>query len=327
MKVLLLGAGAVGARAARQLVESDEVGRVTLAGAGERARAALADSTGPKVHDGGGGLGLDQRVDVVVVAGPPGTHVEAAQAHLSEGRAVVSCSDAVEDVEGLLRLDAEARARRVPVVIGAGFSPGYTCLLARHAASGFDRVDEVHVARGGTGGPSCARQHHRALGGTALDWRDGGWQRRRGGSGRELCWFPDPIGAADCYRAALPDALLLVRAFPGVERVTARLAASRRDRLTAHLPMLRRPHPEGVVGAARVEVRGRRAGAREVVVLGALDRPAVAAGAVLALAARWAAAGRLPAGAIGLAEVDGPLAFLGALADLGIKAAMFEGTG
>ena len=27
-----------------------------------------------------------------------------------------------------------------------------------------------------------------------------------GGTGRELCWFPDPIGGRDCYRAALADA-------------------------------------------------------------------------------------------------------------------------
>ena len=42
-------------------------------------------------------------------------------------------------------------------------------------------------------------------------------------------------------------------AFPGVARVTARLSATRRDRITAHLPMLRQPHPEGAECA--VEVR------------------------------------------------------------------------
>src|SRR3546814_1708122 len=103
------------------------------------------------------------------------------------------------------------------------------------------------------------------------------------GSGRELCWFPDPIGAEDCYRAELPDAVLLVPHFPLVDRVTARLSATRRDRITAHLPMLRKPHPEGLVGAVRVEVRGRRDGVQDVNVLGAPDRPAVASGAVAAL--------------------------------------------
>jgi saccharopine dehydrogenase-like NADP-dependent oxidoreductase len=326
VRVLLLGSGAVGARAARQLVEADDVTHLLVAGGGAASREALVRGSGAKAQDGGPGHLPDRlRADVVVLAGPAGTHIDAARDHLEAGRPVVSCSDSMDDVEALLALDAQARARGVPVVVGAGFSPGYSCLLARHAAAELDRVDEVHVARSGTGGPECARQHHRALSGTARDWRDGDWQHRRAGSGRELCWFPDPIGAEDCYRAELPDALLLVPAFPGVERVTARLAASRRDRLTAHLPMLRRPHPEGLVGAVRVEVRGRRGTAQDVVVYGALDRPAVAAGAVAALAARWAVHGRIAAGAAGLATLADPLPFLAELSDIGIRAAAFEG--
>ena len=168
---------------------------------------------------------------------------------------------------------------------------------------------EVHVARLGTGGPACAAQHHRALRGGAVDWRAGGWQRRNAGSGRELLWFPDPVGAADCYRAGLPDPLLLVNALRGVpagadlERVTSRLAATRRDRLTSRLPMLRRPHPEGTIGAVRAEVRGRVDGRYETVVYGAFDRPGVAAGAVAAVAAVAVVRGEagLPAGAGGLA--------------------------
>lgn len=323
-QILLLGAGAVGARAARQLVEASDVDEVLIADPDAGRRRAVVTSTGGKARDGGDGTSVGP-VDGVLLAGPNGTHVEAARAHLALGRPVVSCADAIDDVQGLLDLDAEATERRVAVVVGAGFSPGLTCVLARHAAAAFEVVDEIHVARSGTGGPACARAHHGALTGTALDWRDGGWQRRTAGSGRELCWFPDPIGAEDCYRAELPDALLLVPAFPGVERVTARLSASRRDRLTAHLPMLRKPHPEGLVGAVRVEVRGKRAGVQDVVVLGALDRPAVASGAVAALALRWALHGRLAPGAAGLAQVTESVPFLAELAQVGIKAAAFGG--
>jgi len=327
MRVLLVGAGAVGARAARQLVEAADVEEVVVVGSGAARRASVVKSSGDHATDGGDGPddATGGRVDAVLLAGSAGTHLDAARHHLALGRPVVSCADAVDDVRGLLDLDAEARERGVAVIVGAGFSPGLTCLLARHAATGFERVDEIHVARSGTGGPACARQHHRALTGTALDWRDGGWQRRAAGSGRELCWFPDPIGAEDCYRAELPDALLLVPAFPGVGRVTARLAATRRDRVTAHLPMLRKPHPEGLVGAVRVEVRGRRDGVQDVVVLGALDRPAVATAAVAAMATRWVASRRPPPGAAGLAAVDDATPFLTELARVGVKAAVFEG--
>ena len=254
MRALVIGAGAVGARAIRQLVEQADVEQVGIVDDDRLRQEAVVESSGAKAVS----AGAEDEADVVVLAGPCGTHAALAAHHLGEGRPVVSTSDSIEDVRSLLDLDAEAEARGVPVVVGASFSPGYSCLLARYGTGTFDSISELHVARSGTGGPACARQHHRALTGQALDWRDGGWQRRPAGSGRELCWFPDPIGAEDCYRAELPDALLLVPAFPGVERVTARLAATRRDRFSAHLPMLRKPHPEGLVGAVRVEVRGRR---------------------------------------------------------------------
>ena len=108
--------------------------------------------------------------------------------------------------------------------------------------------------------------------------------------------------------------------------MTARTAANRRDRMTAHLPMLRPPHPEGQLGAVRVEVRGWRGVARTERILGAVDRPAVAAGAVAALAAQWTAEGRLGrAGAAGLGVMAEPVGFLSGLAERGVKAAVFEG--
>ena len=86
-------------------------------------------------------------------------------------------------------------------------------------------VDEIHIAMHGTGGPACARQHHHALGSRGRGWHDGAWIERPGGSGRELVWFPEPIGPADCYRGALGDPLVLHRAFPAAERISARVSA------------------------------------------------------------------------------------------------------
>lgn len=328
MKVAVLGAGAVGARAVRQLASTEAVTRVTVADPiGRRAEAveqAVADAARVEavpVADWSSGA------DVAVLCHPGGDHGEQARSALLQGLHVVSTSDDVDDVETLLGLDAMARGLDRSVVIGAGFAPGLTDLLAVHGAAQFDVVEEIHVAKVGTGGPACARSHHDALAGEAVDWRDGAWQRRRAGTGRELCWFPDPVRAQDCYRAAAPDALLLVPVFPAARRVTARVQANRRDRLTARLPMLRPPHPEGGIGAVRVELRGRRGTAQEVVVFGVMDRPAVAAGAVAALAAVAAGVGRLKRfGAAGLGELIEPVPFLADLARRGVKAAIFEGT-
>ena len=324
MHVAVVGLGAVGTRAARQLASTDEVERVTLYETQDGRVAEVSSSLGAKARAGRGTPEELEGVDVVLLATPSGQHLAPARTLVGRGIPVISTSDDVDEVRGLLDLGPEAEARGTSVAVGAVFSPGLTCLLARLAADRLDSVDEIHVARLGTGGPACARQHHGSLGGTALDWRDGGWQRRSAGSGRELSWFPDPIGAADCYRAALPDALLLVPAFPGVGRVTARLAATRRDRLTARLPMLRPPHPEGGLGAVRVEVRGRSDEGISVQILGAMDRPGVAGGAVAALAAVELGSGRAcHMGAGGLATMVEPKPFLRELARRGVKVASF----
>jgi hypothetical protein len=326
MRALVLGIGAVGTRLARQLVSSADVERVLLRDERTGRVEAVVASLGDRAVLDTDPYDAPADVDVVVLAGPAGTHRHQAEVFLRRGVPVVSVADGLADVRGLLDLDAEARERGITVVVGAGFAPGLSCLLARHAAARFDVVDEVHVARSGTGGPACARQHHQALAAAAVDFRDGGWQQRPGGSGRELCWFPDPIGARDCYRAALPDALLLVPAVPLVQRVTARLEATRRDRLSARLPMLWPTHPEGGPGALRVEVRGQQGNTHDIAVVGAMDRPAVAAGAVAAVAARAVVAGEVRrAGAAGLAELVEPVPFLAELRRRGVRAAVFEG--
>lgn len=324
MRVAVVGLGAVGTRAARQLASTDAVTEVVVRDARAPRVEEVASSLGARARAEVGPYPSPPEADVVVLAGNSEDQVAEARALVARGIRVVATADSVAATTALLDLGPEAEARGTTVAVGAAFSPGLTCVLARFAADRLDTVDEIHVARLGTGGPACARQHHQALAGVAIDWRDGGWQRRSAGSGRELSWFPDPIGAADCYRAALPDALLLVPAFRGVGRVTARLAATRRDRLTARLPMMRPPHPEAGLGAVRVEVRGRSEAGIQVEVLGAMDRPGVAGGAVAAVAAVELGAGRARrTGAAGLAELVAPGPFLAELARRGVKAARF----
>jgi len=279
-------------------------------------RADIARATARSI--GGAAIDVDhaQTADVVVLA-LPAPHAALARRFVSNGVSVVSMSDDVDDVRELLALGDLAGDNDIPLVIGAAMSPGLSGLLARLLADQLDTVDEIHVAMHGTGGPACARQHHRALGGTSIGLHDGEWIMRPGGAGRELCWFPEPINAYDCYRAEMPDPILLNRVFPDVERMTARMSATRRDRLTSRLPMLRPPHREGGIGAVRVEVRGGLAsGERETSIAGASVRSGIAAAAVATAMARWAASGpgisgpvllgdsRLPTAAL-LAEIGG----------------------
>jgi len=324
LRVGVIGVGNVGARVVRQLLSNDEIGLIRVVDAKPGRARDVVDAIGEHTSVANNASEID--VDVVLLCTAGGSHSGLARQALESGQHVVSVGDSIDDVRGLLDMDAEARVRGLSVVVGAGFAPGLSCILARHASRHFDAVEEIHVFKAGTGGPDCARQHHRALGGDAIDWRDGSFVDRRGRSGRELVWFPDPLGSRDCYRGALADALVLVPAFDRVERVTSRISATRRDRLTALLPMLRRPHADGGPGAIRVEVRGRQGSARDIVVLGAVDHPSGAAATVAAVAADRVLDGRWGApGARGLASIEDPVSWLADLAHRGVKAATFEG--
>jgi hypothetical protein len=218
--------------------------------------------------------------DIVVLA-HGGDHAPAVPGLLDRDLHVVTVGDSLDDTAALLDLDLDGLDRSL--VLGAALSPGLSGLLARQLASSFSSVDEIHVAVHGAAGPACARAHHRSLSGSSPAWRDGTWVDHVGGSGRELCWFPEPIGAKDSYRARIASPLLLHRAFPEAERISARRSARRRDRFTAWLPMLRPPHPEGGVGALRVEVRGAApSGARLCLVAGVAELVGTAAAATAA---------------------------------------------
>lgn len=327
MRALIIGAGAVGTNAAREFLGDPRTEQVIVHGRDRPRVTAAVEALGPgAVPESGHRVDIPDGTDVVVLTRPAGVMADARHA-LETGAHVVSAVDHPEVVRDLLGLDRVARRAERSVVVGAAMAPGLSCVLARFAAAEVDKVSEVHVASYGTGGPACARHHHTALSSDGVEWRDGAWHRHPGGSGRELVWFPEPIGGADCYRAGLADPFLLVGAFPDADWITARMEATRRDRLTAPLPMLRRPHPEGRVGGVRVQVMGWVAGTARAVVVGATARPALAAGVMAATAARWALDGRLARpGAAGLAElVDDPGRFLREATGGGITVARFEG--
>jgi hypothetical protein len=240
---------------------------------------------------------------------------------------VVSVSDELADVRSMLDLDDDARAAGVPLVVGAGMDPGLTGLLARLSASHLATCDEIHVSIHGTAGPACARRHHRALSGRALGFHEGEWMQPTAGSGRELCWFPEPVGPYDCYRAELSSPLLLHQSFADADRISARVSANRRDRFTAWLPMLSPPHREGGVGAVRVEVRGTDAhGARVSTIVGIAELVATATAATASAFTVEALHGRLPSGVVraGDAALD-TTGILRTVSQLGVRLQEFTG--
>ena len=264
--------------------------------------------------------------DVVVLA-HGGEHAHPAATALELGAHVVAVGDGVDDTRAQLALGVLAAEQGTTLVVGAAMAPGLAGLFARHLAAGLAGVDEIHVAVHGTAGPACARAHHRSLRHPALGWHDGHWVEHLGGSGRELCWFPEPIGARDCYRAAHAAPVLLQRAFPAIGRISMRRSATRRDRFTARLPMLRAPHHEGGVGALRVEVRGDDpAGGRACMVGGVAELVGTAAGSCAAAFVAELLHGGLPAGLVVPGDAKLPtLSLLHRVESYGVRLQEFTG--
>jgi len=321
--VQLVGAGAVGVRAARQLVDTPGLDRVLVA-ARERARAdEVAAALGVEAVPFGS---VPAGVDALALAVPGPAAVPLATQAVDNGVSVVAACDDLEGVNGLLALEVAARDHGARVVAGCALAPGLTDVLARHAADALDRADEVYVARAGAAGEACVAALRRARRERPVEWSGGAAQvERRVGS--ELVWFPDPVGARECVTVAAPVELLH-QAVPTVLRATVRAA----DVVAPRRRALRTRRRTDEWGAARVEVWGSRSGTREGVVYGVIEHPAVAAGTVLAVAAARVA-GLLPevrllvddVGARGLGALVEPPPFLAELARRGVKAAAFEG--
>lgn len=324
--VLLVGAGAVAGRTARQIVETPGVEQLLVASRRSEQAQALAAAMGPSASalDWAPGRPLPDAIDAVACALPGGLDEAVAAAAVTAGIPCASAGDDASGLAGLHVLDGPARSAGVTIAAGVGLAPGLADVLALHASNALDTVDEINIARFGVAGDACAASARRARRERAADVRDGVLAPAKR-SGRELVWFPDPVGARECTLVA-PGVGLLCHAFPDVARVSVRAAEIETG------PRWRWPRgadDEGW-GALRVEVWGMRGRARELIVYGVIERTAIAVGTVLAVTTA-ALAGGLPGlvipnpGTHGLGELVIARAFLAELASRGVKAAVFEG--
>jgi len=328
--VLLVGTGAVGVCAARQLVDTPGLERLLIAGRDHARVQTITNALGERAEPApfAPGDALPAGVTAVATALPPALDAAVAGSAVAAGVPVASVGDDEHAVTALLGLDAGARDAGIAVAIGCGLAPGLADVLARHAAGVLDRIDEVHVARSGVAGPTSRASLRRARRGRPAEWQDGVWHRERRGAA-ELVWFPDPVGARECEPVAAGTALLVAE-FSGLRRATMRFdelpPASIAETLT-------RRRADDSWGAVRVEVWGWQGQVRAPVVYGVIERTAVAAGTVLAVTAARLA-GALPTlplrashehGAQGLGALLEPPPFLAELARRGVKAAVFEG--
>ena len=326
MQALVIGAGAVGTKVAQQLLSSNSVDKIILRDTSPEKLGIASKTLGNRVEVEHFPFSQNMDTDLVIVASPRGTQLEAVKKAVSLRRPTVVVSDGLSETVSILSLEKEAFEFGVPVVVGTGFAPGLSCVLTAYGKTLLEKTEEIHVSKMGTGGPACALVHHRALSRMSFGWREDKWDKRLGGSGRELLWFPEPVGPQDCYHAALSDPILLHNAFPEVSRISAKMAATRRDRFTAFFPMLSPPHDEGGVGAIRVELRGSNNGVQENIVLGVSEHPALAAASVTALTSEYILKQKINLNHMStLALIVEPSEFLSELTKRSIAVEIFEG--
>ena len=291
MRVAVFGVGAVGARAARQLASTDGVDRV------------LIEDSAPERH----ARGSRHRSATVPLRHRRGPRwLRRGDSGRSARRPWCRCPPPA-GVRGLGGVDVRCRRRRRrparPRRRGAGRgaapswrgrasrpgSPACSPATPRPASTASTRstwprpVRAALPAPASTTPPSAARP---STGATAAGC--GGGEARAA----SWCGSPSPSAPATATGPSYPMRCCSCPRSPASDgsrpawRPTGATGSPRTCRCCVG------PHPDGGLGAARVEVRGRRGRSRVIEILGAMDRPALAGGAVAAVVAVALAPGR-----------------------------------
>ena len=144
MRVAVLGAGAVGARIARQLLSGKSVTQIVLRDTDADRLAQVSKSLGDRVIIEHAPFNSQLDAEIIVVATPSGTQMPAVVEAMEHRRPVISTSDSLAEMVELLKFSEQAQKNKTPVILGAGFAPGLTCVLASHGAAWF-AVSYTHL--------------------------------------------------------------------------------------------------------------------------------------------------------------------------------------
>ena len=148
-----------------------------------------------------------------------------ARAALHSGVPYVDICDDVEGIGPILDLDGEARAAGVPLITGAGNSPGSSNLMAKRLLELYPAIDGIRIVWvvGDTdpGGLAPLRHMlHMAVAPCPV-WRDGEFIDEAGfvPSTARVHDLPD-IGRVAAFNTAHSEPITLARAFPGLRHIS-----------------------------------------------------------------------------------------------------------
>lgn len=158
MKILVLGAGRMGHGAVFDLIHnSPDVESVTVADSDLKKAEAVADAVGTSRVDPHH-IDVSNRSDVVELMKGHDSVISCVNYwyNVSLSHAAIEAKANFCDLGGnnyivdeQLALDEQARAAGVNIIPDCGLAPGMVSILAMHAASRFETVDEIHIRVGG----------------------------------------------------------------------------------------------------------------------------------------------------------------------------------
>jgi lysine 6-dehydrogenase len=238
MKFLILGgAGDMGSYVVRDAVKFGSIWtEITIADIEERRANKLIEELGDsrlkytKVdatnHDDL--VGLMKEYDVVCSAIGPfyifGPKV--ARAAIEAGVPLVDiCDDAGPTLE-ILEMDEAAKAANIPILMGYGWTPGLTNLMAKHAYSKLDRGQPVEFDISWVGGAADSEglaviMHVLyATTGKFPSYQNGQFIDVPAGDGNVQLDFPEPIGKVSISDCGHPEPVTIPKFLPDVKRCT-----------------------------------------------------------------------------------------------------------
>ena len=286
MKVLVLGAGAVGTVSALKFAQEAMVERLVIADAVSARASLLAD----RLHDPRvSAIGLNARdraglvaalrrngTTIVLNAALPATNIDVMRACLEAGCDYIDLASAGTDADGIPKmddqfaLDAEFKAAGRLALLGMGADPGTTNVYAAYAAKHLlDTITELRVRDGDN---SVCQGHDGFLAAfspwvmideclcQAVVYRNGQFQLEEPLTGMEQFDFPE-LGVLSCYYVDHEESKTLPRFFPEARVIDFKLCM---DATTVET--LRVMKRLGLSGKDRVRVGDVTVAPRDVVV-------------------------------------------------------------
>jgi saccharopine dehydrogenase (NAD+, L-lysine-forming) len=286
VRVLLLGAGAVGTVSALKFVKEAVLEQLVIADAVSARAALLADRLNDSrvtalCLEAGDRLAVASTIrhsgsTLVLNAALPATNIEVMRACLDAGADYIDLASAGTDADGIPKiedqfaLDAEFKAAGRLALLGMGADPGTTNVYAAYAAKHLlDQVTELRIRDGdnavchGFEGFAPAFSPWVMLDEClckAVTYRNGSYQLEEPLTGCEPFDFPE-LGVLNCYYVDHEECKTLPRAFPDARLIDFKLCMA--DSTLETLRVIKRL---GLSNKRHIKVGGQSIAPRDVVV-------------------------------------------------------------